>query len=449
MSTMGAGSTGKKLVRCIVCGAVFEEGPETCPICGVGKEYFVPEEEEKKIVQHDSDQSFVILGGGAAAVSAAAAIRERDRTCSITLVYQEDVLPYHRPYLTKRFSEGLLASAIAIHPQDWYEEQRIRLLAGKTVSGLLCDQKQVILSDGTAIAYDKCIYALGAAGFVPPIPGAHLPGVTVLRSFADAKALSDRLSGAKNAVVIGGGVLGLEAAWEFQKSGKSVAVIEMLPRLMAKQLDEESSNLLASLMKQQGIEFAVGASVDCIAEQDGRACGVRLKDGTVYPAELVVLSCGIRANTAIAKDAGLVVSRGIVVDQQMRTNQPDVFACGDCAEFHGASFGVWPEAFAMGEIAGANAAGDALIYQPFVPAVTFSGMDTSLYSAGTVDPAAADRVLTSYSSPAALLKFFFSGQTLIGVISIGSVSAMERAAKVFESKAGYQELFGKSVFGRD
>lgn len=151
------------------------------------------------------------------------------------------------------------------------------------------------------------------------------------------------LGSVKNAVVIGGGVLGLEAAWELRKSKLNVTVLELAPMLMGRQLDQTAGDMLKAIAGDRGIRIETGVTIEAI-EGDGHASGVRLADGTVIPAELVIVSCGVRANSALAKEAGLTVDRAVVADSHMATSDPDIFACGDCAQFEGMNYAIWPEA---------------------------------------------------------------------------------------------------------
>ena len=174
--------------------------------------------------------------------------------------------------------------------------------------------------------------------------------MAAIRRISDVEkiqAMGDRL---RRAVVIGGGVLGLEAAWELRKAKCEVTVLELAPQIMARQLDDQAAELLLKQCGGQGVRVETGVQIAAI-EGDGAVSGVRLENGEVIPADLVVISCGVRANTAIAKEAGITVDRAIVVNEAMETNVPGVYACGDCAQFQGINYALWPEAQAQGKVA--------------------------------------------------------------------------------------------------
>jgi hypothetical protein len=252
------------------------------------------------------------------------------------------------------------------------------------------------------------------------------------------------MENASKAVVIGGGVLGLEAAWELKKAGIDVQVLEAAPILMGRQLDENASDILKAFAEKSGVKISTGVSVEAV-EGEEHVSGVRLADGRVIPAEIVVVSAGVRANTALAKEMGLETDRAVKVNNRMETNIPKVYACGDCAEFNGANYAVWPEASEQGRIAGANAAGDALEYTATVPALTFHGMNTALFAAGdngknpnllykTVE--FKDMGKGRYS------KYYFLNNRLSGVIMIGDLSDMVKMTEALEKHALYKDVLG-------
>ena len=408
-------------VKCLICGAVFDASHTSCPVCAVGPENFEPVTSgPKETFRRDTDEIFTVLGGGVAALSAAKAIRARNATATIVLVSEEEVLPYNRPMLTKNLSREGLAGDLSIEPEAWYEENRVYPMLGQRATAIDLTAREIKLASGMKLAYDKLVYALGARCFVPPIAGADLPGVYSIRSVADAQAVREKAASSKNAVVIGGGVLGLEAAWELKKSGLEVTVIESMPRLLAGKLDEEASALLTRIAENAGVTVISNAKIERI-EGENAASAVLLAGGTRIPADLVVVSCGIRANSALAADAGLRTNRAVVVDAGMQTSSSRVWAAGDCAEFEGLNYGVWPEASLQGEIAGANAAGDELNYRPEAPALTMNALTTSLYAIG--DIARADET-DSHVKGQKMKKLFYREGRLVGAILIGDLSRM-------------------------
>ncbi len=421
----------KKLVKCLICGAVFDASLEVCPVCGVGREYFVPYEEEESAFSRNTDKRFLILGGGTAAVSAAEAIRARDKTCKVTMLSNEGVLPINRPMLTKDMLAGLTRDAFAIHGRGWYEENRIALFLDQTVESIDAAVRQVRCADGARFAYDVCVYALGAKSFVPPFPGAEKGGVFTIRTLGDIEAIVARLPQTERAVVIGGGVLGLEAAWELKKSGLDVSVLEGSERLLRRQLDEAGSALLRKIAEKNGVKIVTNAATETI-EGEPAVTGVRLTDGTALPAQLVVISTGVRANVAVAQSAGAAVGRAVIVDEHMRTNVPNLFACGDCAEYLGVNFSIWPEATEMGRVAGANAAGEALKYENPLPGLTLTTFETQMYAigdAGTDPGKQYERILSTDEAANRQKTLYFADGKLCGVILMGDLSEMDELTR--------------------
>lgn len=432
----------KTLVKCLVCGEIFDSSLEICPVCGVGKENFVPVEAESVEYRNDSENYYVILGNGAAGLNAAKAIRERDKTGSILMVSNEKYRTYNRPMLTKSIMADLNEDQIAVEDLQWYDKNNIYQVLDKEVTGVNIKDKEIILSDGMKLKYTRLIYALGSECFIPPIAGHDKPEVIAIRRLEDTMKIAGMLPDTKHAVVIGGGVLGLEAAWELKKAGCEVTVLELAPMLMGRQLDAPAGEMLKSISESVGIKIHTGVK---IAEITGEASvtGVKLDDGTEFKAELVIVSCGVRANTKLADAMGIKTDRAVVVNSRMETSLEDVYACGDCAQFEGVNYALWPQAVEQGKVAGANAAGDTLEYTQVPAALSFHGMNTALYALGdngknpnllykTVEMK--DMGRKQYE------KLYFLNGRLCGVILIGDVSKMGKMTELMEKKATFAEV---------
>lgn len=419
-------SKKKKMVKCLVCGEIFDASLEKCPVCGVGKENFVEIDPQETVYTKNTEDVYVILGNGAAGISAAKAVRERDRTGTILMVSDEPYPAYNRPMLTKAMLESVDPKALAVYPESWYEEQNIIQLLGRTVTGIDAKACRITLADGMFLNYDKLIYALGSESFVPPISGHEKEGVAVIRKIRDIEKIQSMEPKGKQVVVIGGGVLGLEAAWSLKTAGCQVSVLELSPQLMGRQLDEEAGELLKQLAAKAGIPIYTGVQIQEI-QGETQVTGVALGDGTVLPANLVILSCGVRANTAVAAAAGITVDRAIVVNAQMETNLSGIFACGDCAQYEGINYALWTEASAQGEIAGANAAGEGLSYETISAGLSFRGMNTALFAIG--DNGKQQGVLYEIKEEkdfdqGRYEKYYYVDGQLKGAILIGDVSKM-------------------------
>ncbi len=433
------------LVKCLVCGEIFDSSLEICPVCGVGKENFVPVESEKTEYRKDTKNLYAVLGNGAAGFNAAKAIRERDKTGGVYIISNEEYPAYNRPMLTKALVTGLDAEQIAIEDASWYEENNIVQILGKQVKTIDTKEKEILTEDGAKFKYTKLIYAMGSECFIPPIPGWEKPEVTAIRRLSDTRKVTELLERTKEAVVIGGGVLGLEAAWELKKAHCKVTVLELAPRLMGRQLDAGAGDMLKSISEAQGISILTGVQISGI-EGDGHVTGVLLGDGTVIPAQLVIVSCGVRANIQIAKEAGIDTDRAVIVDEHMATNVPDIYACGDCAQYEGINYAIWPQAVEQGKTAGANAAGEELTYSTVPAALTFHGMNTALFSIGDngSNPDLVYRTVEFKDlSRKQYEKYYFRNNRLCGVILIGDVSRMGEMTEAVERKAAFGELFGR------
>lgn len=432
----------RKLVKCLVCGAIFDSSIDICPVCGVGRENFVEVDVEETEFSNDTKNYYVILGNGAAGHYAAEAIRERDNTGTIIMISNEPYRTYNRPMLTKSIMADLDEEQIAVEEAFWYEEKKIYQILGHEVLKIDPDKKEVILDDGNKYHYTKLIYALGSECFVPPIQGAQKDGVIAIRRLKDTKKVAEKLKETRHAVVIGGGVLGLEAAWELKKAKCDVTVLELAPVLMGRQLDLGAGEMLKKISEGHGIRIHTGVQIEAIEGED-KVSGVRLADGTVIPAELVIISCGVRANIDIAKEAGMETERAVIVNEKMETSLPDIYACGDCAQYEGINYAIWPQAVEEGKTAGAQAAGDDLTYTTVPAALSFHGMNTTLFAAGdngknpnliykTVEYK--DEGKKQYQ------KYYFLNNRLCGVILIGDNSRMAEMTEALKTHKTYKDL---------
>lgn len=432
------------LVKCLVCGEIFDASLGICPVCGVGLDQCVPVDEDAVVFRNDTENRYLILGGGVAAVSAAEAIRRRDETGSITLLSAEKYLPINRPMLTKDL-EAIAndPDSIRIHDQAWYDERNLTVKLGVSALALDTEAKTVAASDGVTYPYDKLIYATGAECFVPPFEGHDKPGVITIRHLEDNRELQRRMKGARSAVVIGGGVLGLEAASELFRSGLHVTVLEATPQIIGRQADAESAAILKGVMEGLGVACYEGVSIAGI-EGEEQATGVRLADGRVFPADFVVVSCGNRGNIGPAKAAGIAVDRSIVVNQRMETSAPDVYACGDCCQFDGVNFQLWQEASDQGRTAGANAAGEVTEYANQLLGLSLEGFGTNLFALGDPGKKPGVRYQTVETTDGVTgrhEKYWFFGGSLQGAVLIGAPEKTADVTKAVTEHARHSELF--------
>ncbi len=262
----------------------------------------------------------------------------------------------------KRFAD------IVTHDRPWYEKKGIELIAGEPVVSIDRTARTVTGAHGTTRPYDVLLIAIGSNPVIIPVPGHDLPGVIAFRDIADVETmLAAAQAGQGDAVVIGGGLLGLEAANGLHRNGMKTTVLHLMPTLMERQLDPVSATMLKSDLEARGLTMITGANTKAIHGTD-RVEAVELTDGTVIPASLVVMAVGIRPNTALAKDAGLDCGRGIKVDDGMRTSDPAIYAVGECVEHRGTLFGLVAPLWDMAQVAADRIAGVA--ETDYIPAVS-------------------------------------------------------------------------------
>ena len=427
----------RTLVKCLVCGAIFDSSLEECPVCGVGPENFVPAGDAGSGYQKDTDRSYLILGGGVAGLEAARAIRERDKTGRITIISGEEHLPYNRPMLTKALLSDFSDNQMAVEQASWFTENEIRFIPGTFVESIDPAQK-FVKAGGAVYAYDKLIYALGSYCFVPPFKGAELDKVVAIRTIEDAARIKNMIPNIRTAAVIGGGVLGLEAAWALRRAKLEVTVIEGAPALMARQLNPAASALMKTIAGDAGIRVLTAASTAEI-----NAEGVLLADGTLIPAELVIVSTGVRSNLGPAQTAGLEIGRSIKVNDHMETSLPDIYAAGDCAEYNGINYALWSQSVEQGKTAGANAAGDDVAYETVDGALAFNGMNTSLFAIGDNgnDPAKLYKTVeTTDLRRRHYEKYTFDKNRLVGVILVGDTSRLAELTMKVKEHAKFSDV---------
>src|SRR5215467_9402476 len=299
----------------------------------------------------------VVVGNGMAGMRAVEELiaRAPDRY-DIAVIGAEPHPNYNRILLSAVLAGEKTLDEIVLNPYDWYAEHDVCLLAETRATAIDRVTRTVALADGTALPYDKLLLATGSKPLAPPIPGLDLPNVRAFRDIADAETMIAAAQGGGRAVVIGGGLLGLEAAWGLKRRGMSVALVHLMPTLMERQLDVAAGELLRRDLAVRGIAFFTNSQTEEIVGSD-RAEAVLLADGRRIPADFVVLAIGIRPNIDLARAADLDVNRGILVGDDMATSDPDVYAVGECIEHNGQVFGLVAPIWDQAKVAGARLAG--------------------------------------------------------------------------------------------
>ncbi len=327
-------------------------------------------------------ERFCIVGNGVAGVTAAQAI-VRARPGAEVHIYAAEAYPYYRRPQLPDYIAGAVAEAdIFYRPPEWYEQQGIHVHLNAPVMELDPQAHRIRLADGSSVPYDRLLLATGGLAWIPPIEGAHRRGVFTLRTLDDARAIRQFAQSAQRAVVVGGGLLGLETARALRTLGLDVTVLEFAPYLMPRQLDREGAAVLETLIQKMGIRTVAGAIAEAILGNE-RVRAIRLKDGREFPADMVICSTGIQSEVTLARQAGLAVNRGIVVDAHLQTSAPDIYAAGDAAEAGGIVYGIVPAAIEQARAAAANmVAPGSATYPGTLPVTTLKVVGAELTSLG-------------------------------------------------------------------
>lgn len=324
----------------------------------------------------------VIIGNGMAGVRTLEEILARaPGRFDITVFGAEQHPAYNRIMLSSVLAGEKHFPDIVTHPADWYSSRGVDLRLGEKVIAVDCAARRVIAAGGECIAYDRLILATGSHPVMPPLAGSDLPGVVSFRDAVDVERMVAAAGRGGRAVVIGGGLLGLEAASGLRARFMQVTVVHLNSHLMERQLDAEAAGLLRRALEQRGIGIVTDAETQAILGAD-RVTGVRLKSGQDLPADLVVMAIGVRPNADIARAAGLHVERGIVVDDHMRSSDPNIFAVGECVQHRGACHGLVAPLYDMAAVLAGTLAGDANGYVPAATATRLKVTGIELFSAG-------------------------------------------------------------------
>lgn len=328
-------------------------------------------------------KKLVVIGNGMAAGRALEELFERAPSAyEVTIFGAEPRVNYNRIMLSPVLSGEKTYEDILIHDDAWYEAHGITLHRGKPVVEIDRDAKRVVSADGTSAEYDQLILATGSMPFVVPIPGASLPGVVTYRDLDDVNKMLEAAGNGGRAVVIGGGLLGLEAAAGLKAQGMEVTVLHLMPTLMERQLDPSAGYLLQKAFEDRGIAVRCKANTHAIIGET-QVTGVRLDDGTELPADIVVMAVGIRPNAMLAKESGLETNRGVLVGDDMRTSDPDIFSVGECVEHRGLCYGLVAPLYEMAKVVAAQLAGDTTAaYTGSVTATKLKVTGIDLFSAG-------------------------------------------------------------------
>ncbi|WP_442767077.1 nitrite reductase small subunit NirD [Acinetobacter bohemicus] len=369
----------------------------------------------------------------------------------VTVIGEEPWGNYNRIMLSPVLSGDKSIEDIMLHPHAWYSDKGIHFIAGDAAVKIDRPRKQVYTEKGIVVDYDRLILATGSKPFIPPIKGSDLKGVLSFRDIYDVNTMLEYCKNKKNAVVIGGGLLGLEAAYGLKQRGMNVTVLHLMDRIMDRQLDARASALLKQSIEAKGIPVLTEANTEELIGQDGHVSQLRLKDGTVLEADVVVFAVGIRPNMALAQSAGLRCNRGVMVNDTMQTFDPSIYAVGECIEHRNQTFGLveplWGQAFICASHLAEH--GSLTFKAPTVPTqLKVSGCD--VFSAGNFEPADDyEDIILNDEKRHIYKRIIIQQDKVIGAVLFGDTEDGAWYAELIADQTPISSIRNKLLFGKD
>jgi nitrite reductase (NADH) large subunit len=364
----------------------------------------------------------------------------------IVLVGKEPRPPYNRVLLSRLLAGEAQQADIELRPASWLADNGIEMISGTPASQLRPAAREVLLASGARLAYDRLVLATGSNAIRLPIPGRDLPGVATFRDLADVEAMRAVAAGGR-AVVIGGGLLGIEAAYGLARRGLDVTLLHLMPRLMEQQLDEAAAALLKSAIEKLGIGVILEARTVAI-EGNGRAECVLLDDGRAFPSQIVVMAAGIRPETALAAGAGIQVGRGIKVDDKLETSRPCVYAIGECAEHRGVCYGLVDPACAQAKALACHLAGLPARYDGSLPATNLKVSGVPVFSMGDFKGEGGEAIVLEDEGAATYRKLVLREGRLAGAVLFGDATDALWYRDLMGARTPVAPFRDRLVFGR-
>jgi len=338
---------------------------------------------------------YVIIGGSAGGIGAVEAIREVDPIGTLTVISEETVPQYSRPMISEYVSREATLETMKYRGDQFWNKNNVQPLTGRAAVNIDFTKKQVELEGGTKIDFEKLLIATGGKPFVPRMKGGEKNGVFTFTELSSAKGLESKLEHSKSAVVIGGGLIGVSTSEVLVKRGITVTLVELKQHILNLILDEKASEIAEKVLTEAGVTVITGQTVQRILgrkDNEGSVGGVVMTDGKEIPCDLVVVAIGVIPRTELVKETDMKLNRGIVVDRFMRTNIPDVYACGDVAEAHDFLLNgnrllpLWPLAHLGGQVAGYNMAGKKVEYAGGTVMSSLKYFDLPIIAVGNTNP---------------------------------------------------------------
>ena len=395
-------------------------------------------------------EPLIVIGNGMAAARLVDELARRALgRYAIAVIGEEPRLAYNRVLLSALLADEVGFDDIELRPARWWRDRGVTLRYGVRATAVDAAARNVTLAGGTRLSFSKLVFATGSQPIKPDIPGMDLPGVLTFRDVDDVNAIAAAKAAGTRVVVIGGGLLGLEAAYGLAKAGARVTLLHLMDRLMERQLDHRAALMLQRAVEARGIAVRLQAQTTRIAG-NGKVEGVELRDGTTIAADAVVVAVGIRANAALARTAGLEVGRGIVVDDHLETNAAGVHAIGECAEHRGCCYGLVEPAYEQAQLLARRLAGERASYPGSVLATNLKVSGVNVFSAGDFLGATAEAEEIVLSDPVAGVykKLVIADGRLVGAVLFGDTADGLWYLDLIRTGSPVARLRDDLVFGR-
>jgi len=395
-------------------------------------------------------EPLIVIGNGMAAARLVDELARRALgRYAVAVIGEEPRLAYNRVLLSALLADEVGIDDIELRPARWWRDRGVTLRYGVRATAVDAAARNVTLAGGTRLSFSKLVFATGSQPIKPDIPGMDLPGVLTFRDVDDVNAIAAAKAAGTRVVVIGGGLLGLEAAYGLAKAGARVTLLHLMDRLMERQLDHRAALMLQRAVEARGIAVRLQAQTARIAG-NGKVEGVELHDGTTIAADAVVVAVGIRANAALARTAGIEVGRGIVVDDHLETNAAGVHAIGECAEHRGCCYGLVEPAYEQAQLLARRLAGERASYPGSVLATNLKVSGVNVFSAGDFLGATAEAEEIVLRDPAAGVykKLVIAHGRLVGAVLFGDTADGLWYLDLIRTGSPVARLRDDLVFGR-
>jgi nitrite reductase (NADH) large subunit len=394
-------------------------------------------------------EPLVIVGNG---MAAARLVDELAKAAlgryAVAVIGDEPRLAYNRVLLSSVLAGETASHDIELRPADWWRERGVTLKYGCAVTEIDVGRRELKIANEESVVFSRLVLATGSTPLRLNVPGAELAGVHTFRDSRDVDLLLTLAASKKRVVVVGGGLLGLEAAYGLAKAGAPVTLIHLMDRLMERQLDAPAAALLKSLVEPKGIDVLLNANTARILGER-RVEGVELTDGRRIDADAVILAAGIRPNVALARDAGIAVNRGVIVDDHLQTGAPDIFALGECAEHRGICYGLVEPAYEQARVLAQHLAGRTAAYDGSVVATNLKVSGVNVFSAGDfLGSDGSESIVLSDVRRGTYKKLVISDGRLTGAVLVGEVGDALWYLELIRGRESVTRIRKDMMFGR-